>query len=232
MLEILKNKKGVFFDLGWTLDTPASGDWMLTNQFFEFVSGKLLSALPVDTLDAAVIEGIRYLEKNHSVATCADEADQFTVFYGIINERCGLGLSPEAVRVIAHDRTFNMKNYIFYPDARQVISTLSKTHRLGVISDTWPSAANQLKAGRIAGYFSSVTFSSDVGVFKPNPIIFHRAIEQLGLPPEETVFIDDSVRNLEAAAKLGITPILAAMNPASDVETDYAKIHSLRELID
>ena len=231
MLDILKDKKGVFFDLGWTLDTPASGDWMLTKKFYEFASGKLLSSIPADTLDNAVIEGFRYLETRHLLTTCEEEAEQFTVFYGIINDRCGLGLSPEAVRVIALDRTYNMKNYVFYPDARKVLAQLSKTHRLGVISDTWPSATYQLKAGHVGGYFSAVTFSSDIGVFKPNPEIFRRAIAALGLPPEETAFIDDSVRNLEAAAKLGITPILAAMNPASDVDTEYAKIHSLSELI-
>ena len=51
------------------------------------------------------------------------------------------------------------------------------------------------------------------------------------VPAEETVFIDDSVRNLEGAAALGITPILIAANPASDVETSFLKIHDLRELI-
>ena len=42
---------------------------------------------------------------------------------------------------------------------------------------------------------------------------------------------DDSVRNLDGAAAMGITPILIAANPASDVETSYLKIKDLRELI-
>ena len=42
---------------------------------------------------------------------------------------------------------------------------------------------------------------------------------------------DDSVRNLEGAAAMGITPILIAANPVSDVETSFLKIHDLRELI-
>ena len=33
MTELLKTKKAVFFDVGYTLDYPASGDWMLTNKF-------------------------------------------------------------------------------------------------------------------------------------------------------------------------------------------------------
>ena len=51
------------------------------------------------------------------------------------------------------------------------------------------------------------------------------------VPAEETVFIDDSVINLDGAAELGITPILIAANPASDVETRHLKIRDLRELI-
>ena len=57
------------------------------------------------------------------------------------------------------------------------------------------------------------------------------ALDKAGVPAEKTVFIDDSVRNLEGAAELGITPILIAANPAADVETSYLKIHDLRELI-
>ena len=57
------------------------------------------------------------------------------------------------------------------------------------------------------------------------------ALAKGGVPAEETVFIDDSVINLDGAAELGITPILIAANPASDVETRYLKIRDLRELI-
>lgn len=57
------------------------------------------------------------------------------------------------------------------------------------------------------------------------------ALSKCGCRAEETVFIDDSIRNLEGAAKLGITPILIAANPASDVDSPYLKIHSLLELL-
>ena len=62
--------------------------------------------------------------------------------------------------------------------------------------------------------------------------MFLDALNKSGAAPEETVFIDDSVRNLEGAAALGITPILIAANPAADVETAYLKIRDLRELIE
>ena len=83
----------------------------------------------------------------------------------------------------------------------------------------------------VSQYFSFATYSCFVGVFKPDRRMFLDALGKCGAAPEETVFIDDSVRNLAGAAELGITPILIAANPAADVETDYLKIRDLRELI-
>ena len=80
-------------------------------------------------------------------------------------------------------------------------------------------------------YLSFTTFSCFVGVFKPDKRIYLDALNKCGVPAEETFFIDDAVRNLDGAAALGITPILIAANPASDVKTNYLKIRDLRELI-
>ena len=57
------------------------------------------------------------------------------------------------------------------------------------------------------------------------------ALAKGGVPSEEMVFINDSVRNLDGAVELGITPVLIAASPAADAETRHLKIHDLRELI-
>ena len=124
-----------------------------------------------------------------------------------------------------------MGNYIPYPGIGEVLDTLSKTHQLGIISDTWPSIEPQLEHIGVSQYLSFCTFSCYVGVFKPDKRIYLDALNKCGVPAEKTVFIDDAVRNLDCAAALGITPILIAANPASDVETSYTKIRDLRELI-
>lgn len=41
MLDILRDKKVIFFDVGYTLDMPASRDWMFTNKFLELAGEKL-----------------------------------------------------------------------------------------------------------------------------------------------------------------------------------------------
>lgn len=83
----------------------------------------------------------------------------------------------------------------------------------------------------IRKYFSFFTYSCFLGTFKPDRRMYEDALSKCGCRAEETVFIDDSVENLEGAASLGITPILIAANPASDIETQYMKIHNLSELI-
>ena len=124
-----------------------------------------------------------------------------------------------------------MKNYIPYLGIVDVLSALSRTHRLGIISDTWPSIEQQLESIGVSGFLSFCTFSCFVGVFKPDPRMYLDALEKSGVPAGETVFIDDSPRNLEGAAALGILPILITANPDADAETSFLKIRDLRELI-
>jgi FMN phosphatase YigB (HAD superfamily) len=51
--------------------------------------------------------------------------------------------------------------------------------------------------------FDTAVVSGDEGVIKPEPRIFEILIERARLTPEQTLFIDDSKRNVDAAAALG-----------------------------
>ena len=230
MLHLLKDKKVVFFDVGYTLDAPASGDWMFTGKFLE-LAGEKLGRRSDDEIRRARDAGLRFLARDHLIRTVEEEIRNFFDYYSMISDQLDLGLT-EAERVLAaRDRACNMKNYIPYPGITEVLGTLSKTHKLGIISDTWPSIVQQLDYIGVFKYLSFTTFSCFVGVFKPDPRIYLDALEKCGVPAEETVFIDDAVQNLDGAAALGITPVLIAANPAADVETNHAKIRDLRELI-
>ena len=230
MIEQLRDKKVIFFDVGYTLDRPASGDWMFTNRFLA-EAGERLSACGGGAVGRAREAGLRFLTRNHRVAGVEEECEQFFQYYSILSDELGLGLSETQRREIARDRALNMENYVPYPGIREALETLSRTHRLGLISDTWPSIGRQLEHIGVSRYFSFRTFSCDVGVFKPDSRMYLDALGQCGVPAAETAFVDDSLRNLEGAAALGILPILITANPAADAETSYLKIKDLRELI-
>ena len=229
MTDQLQNKKVIFFDVGYTLDMPASGDWMFTKRFTE-AAGPALKGRSTDEISRARDKALRFLTEKHLVTTVEEEIDQFYRYYSIISDELDLALPEEQRRLIARDRACNMENYIPYPGIQEVLEKLSERYKLGVISDTWPSIEQQLEYIGVSRYFSFTTFSCCVGVFKPDPRIYLDALAKCGAPAGETVFIDDSVQNLEGAAALGIFPILIAANPASDAETSFMKIRDLREL--
>jgi HAD superfamily hydrolase (TIGR01509 family) len=49
--------------------------------------------------------------------------------------------------------------------------------------------------------------SGHVGVVKPDPRIFEILFERVGRRPQELVFVDDSLKNVEAARALGMPAI-------------------------
>jgi glucose-1-phosphatase len=53
-------------------------------------------------------------------------------------------------------------------------------------------------------FFTKAWYSHEVGMRKPNADIYQFVLQDGGLPPQETLFIDDSVQNIEAAQRLGI----------------------------
>lgn len=57
-------------------------------------------------------------------------------------------------------------------------------------------------------YFTKVIVSGALGMKKPDSNIFEKALEILDVEPEDCIFIDNSVKNLIAAEKLGIRSVL------------------------
>jgi epoxide hydrolase-like predicted phosphatase len=56
--------------------------------------------------------------------------------------------------------------------------------------------------------FELVVDSSHEGIRKPDPAIFHRTLERLGVNAASSVFLDDYPGNIEAARALGMQAIL------------------------
>jgi putative hydrolase of the HAD superfamily len=80
--------------------------------------------------------------------------------------------------------------------------------RVGVITNSWgtvpydPYAAYQLNQR-----FDAVVISSQVGLRKPDPAIYRLAADELAVPLEGIVFVDDIAANLQPAKELGMAVI-------------------------
>jgi putative hydrolase of the HAD superfamily len=76
--------------------------------------------------------------------------------------------------------------------------------RTGLLSNSW---GNDYPRELWAELFDCVVISAEVGMRKPDERIFRHAVERLGLPPQECVFIDDIEHNVRAAEALGMVGV-------------------------
>ena len=53
-------------------------------------------------------------------------------------------------------------------------------------------------------YFDGIIISSEVGMMKPDPQIYHLTAERLGVSLEEALFVDDFSENIRGAKKVGM----------------------------
>ncbi|HEX4817922.1 MAG TPA: HAD family phosphatase [Nonomuraea sp.] len=94
--------------------------------------------------------------------------------------------------------------------------------RTCLVSNSW---SNEYPRDDFAELFDAVVISGEVGMRKPEPRIFHHALDRIGLPGEECVFIDDIEANILAARALGITGI-----HHRDPDTTISALESLLRL--
>jgi HAD superfamily hydrolase (TIGR01509 family) len=111
----------------------------------------------------------------------------------------------------------------FFLDTVDTLETLKKRdYYLGIITDTTQplhAKLNKLERGGIGHYWDSIIPSSEVGVHKPDPEIYHMALRQLGVSADQAVFVGHKSSELEGARNVGITTI--AYNYDRDAEADY-----------
>jgi putative hydrolase of the HAD superfamily len=121
------------------------------------------------------------------------------------------------------------------PEFVPVARALSERFSLGLLSNDLSEWSAYLRDRFSLGFLDAVIISGDAGCRKPSPEIYERFLTGAGAPAEECVFIDDKLKNLAAAAALGMKTIRFARQPdESDFEPDatIGSFGRLEEAID
>jgi putative hydrolase of the HAD superfamily len=101
--------------------------------------------------------------------------------------------------------------------------------KTGLVSNAWDPRwlmERELASMGLLERLDAIVFSSEVGVRKPRPEIFYRALDELGVEPERSVFVGDRLEaDIKGAAELGMTTVQAMWFRAEEnddgVEPDY-----------
>ena len=110
----------------------------------------------------------------------------------------------------SRDEAFEMIDYVRslyneFPRTVELIKELrTEGYCLYVLSNMPLEFYNYIKSFEVFGYFDGVAISSIEKMSKPDPRFFRTLMDRYGLLPEETVFVDDKVMNIEAARRMGM----------------------------
>lgn len=99
-----------------------------------------------------------------------------------------------------------------------------KGFRLFVLSNTnalmfhsWIEEKFRQEGLRVNDYFDGIVTSFQEGTCKPDPAIFETVLRRYGLKPEETLMLDDSQANCDAAESTGMKAIRIGTSADNDL---------------
>lgn len=226
----MNNIKAILFDSGRTLNVPRTGHWFITPNFFNIINDTSFQYTE-DQLSEAMNKACDHINKMLLVKTEEDEFAMFKEFYEIVlKEIKYTSINEEIINSLASDNVYNDDKFYFFDDVEPGLQRLKDKYILGVVSDTWPSLERVFINKSLRKYFSTFVMSSIYGSYKAEKVLFKIAIEEIGVKPEEVIFIDDSESNLIAAEDFGMIPILIDRYDRNDIESKYPIIKSLNDL--
>ena len=108
----------------------------------------------------------------------------------------------------------------------------SDNYRLILLSNTNPFMMSWAMTKDFDGgyasledYFDAIYLSFRIGVMKPNPKFFQVVLDNEDILPEESLFVDDGSRDVEAASKLGFN-IMCPVNREDWTDDLYSLINN------
>ena len=127
-------------------------------------------------------------------------------FYKLVRKLAGKHISNEVI-------DYSLLGFIQETPAYklEMLEELGKSYNLYLLSNTnfiimkWALSPQFTEKGKtLDQYFDKIYLSCELGMSKPNPEIFKYLIEDSGIIPSETLFIDDSAANIETGKSLGM----------------------------
>ncbi|MEE8308071.1 MAG: HAD-IA family hydrolase, partial [Gammaproteobacteria bacterium] len=113
----------------------------------------------------------------------------------------------------------------FYPQMANAVRGLQSRYQVALLSNASPNQASRVRESfgfDIHAEFDVYVNSALVGLRKPDPAIFELTLEQLGVAPQQAIFLDDLIYNVDAARELGIHTVQVV-----DPETSLAELEAL-----
>lgn len=220
--------KYLILDMGRVLVEPASGDWLVTNEFLKNVDIKMINKEKLKE----TIKNSRYL-LDEKAENLQEEYKIIMNFYKTVFQNIDYNITDEKLKNIVNNFVYDENNskYILYKNVKEDLEKLSKKYTILMLSDNWPCAFEYLKKHDIDQYFTKIYISSVYGKRKKDKLLFDYPINEFNIKEKEALFIDDNEELLDIAVEKGMQVLHMDRNKTLTT-SKYEIIHDFTKLID
>ncbi|PNQ75366.1 noncanonical pyrimidine nucleotidase, YjjG family [Hanstruepera neustonica] len=164
-----------------------------------------------------------------------DKIDKPSLRYGRLKnsfDKISMSVSDEVINLLSEDYiNYLPENNFLFEGAFEILNYLKPKYSLHIITNGFHEVQHgKLDKSNIASYFKTVTTSEMVGVKKPNPLIFHHALELAGVKAKNSLMIGD---NLEAdvmgSLEVGLDAICFNIH-GTELDSNVKQVSNLIEL--
>ncbi|MEA4890301.1 MAG: HAD family phosphatase [Clostridiaceae bacterium] len=105
-------------------------------------------------------------------------------------------------------RIFSQMIGELFDETIPLLTALKPVYRLMLLSNTSPFHWERCRDKQGFGtFFERVFISCEMGVMKPDPLIYSLVLQEIKVMPQNIIFFDDRKENINAASNMGFTAI-------------------------
>lgn len=164
-----------------------------------------------------------------------EKIDKEVLRFGRLNDTfsaLNYNVKKEIIQKLSIDYiTYLTDNNYLYKDTTTILKYLHKKYNLHILSNGFEEVqSKKLIKSNILQYFKTVTNGENIGVKKPNPQIFHYAIEKANTSISKSIMIGDGYE-ADVLGAMGIGMDVIFFNEFyKPVEENIKKVNTLIEL--
>ena len=227
--------KTVFFDAGNTLLTPAIPESQALSDAAASL-GITIDAADIEKHIPAMYEHYERLFAQDQSAW-ADEKRAVNLWMSMYYHLCDLlGITEKASQIAqkGYDTFLDPMSWTLFDDVMPTLLALrSRQIPIGIISN-WDCSLDSIIDGMgLRHHFDVVLSSAAVGMYKPHPAIFERALHELGAEREESMYVGDHIiADVEGSLNAGFTAVLIDRENRYPDNERYIRVQDLREILE
>ena len=178
--------RNLILDAGGVMVYPFHGYWDIPMKYRELM-GDYAREVGSPAWIAALPMAREHLREDRFVSGMEEEFTLRLAFLRTMHDVLGWNMTGEQLRLLAEDFTCNEGRYAWFDDVDVYLEKWRRTYRIGILSDAMPSFLNVAK--------------------KPDARMYRAICDKMQLCPDECLFVDDKICNLEGALACGMQAV-------------------------